>query len=213
MRYSQSAKELFTKWALEGKAASMERHHTPIVEALFATIPVRQGACLEIGVGSGYGIAHMAKHQFAHGPCYGVEIARPMVEIARHTCEGLLNVHLFEADFMTWEPPAGVRFETIFTMEVFYYFTSVEAALKRAHAMLTPGGELIVAVDYYTENPVSHSWPEELDTPMTLLSREEYRDLFARVGFRHITQTTIRDLPGAPRPPRDAGTLVTRATR
>ncbi len=84
-----------------------------------------------------------------------------------------------------------MRFDLIFSMEVFYYFEDMQAGLNKAVGLLTPGGELLVMVDFYHENSVTHSWPEDVGTPMTLWSKSEYVEGFTKAGLVDVRQELI----------------------
>jgi hypothetical protein len=46
-------------------------------------------------------------------------------------------------------------------------------------------------LDYYTENPESHSWPEDLDLKLQLRSEAEWAAAFERAGLRVIEQARL----------------------
>ena len=64
-------------------------------------------------------------------------------------------------------------------------------------------------VDFFTESLVTHSWPEEIQTPMCLWSQEQYRSGFVRAGFRDVQQHLFVDPDKKDRDPEDLGTLCT----
>ncbi|MFQ5709924.1 MAG: class I SAM-dependent methyltransferase [bacterium] len=209
MRFRKSAREVFDAWARDYHADDMEAHHWPRVKQAFAMIPDMPGNYLEIGVGNGYGIYHMATHQFASGQCYAVDFSANMVERAKKKTAGLNNVHIQCANFLNWRPSEPVRFSFIFSMEVFYYFNDIQAGIERAQALLAPGGLLMVLVNFYKEHAASHAWPAQLDTPMQLWSEAEYFNAFERAGLKEIQQQHLlghdkREEDGA-----DPGTLAT----
>ena len=49
----------------------------------------------------------------------------------------------------------------------------------------------MVMVDFYQENPISHYWPEEVGTPMTLWSKAKNLEGFSKAGLVDINQTLI----------------------
>lgn len=208
MKYSKSTQEVFNSWAQDYHADGMEEHHWPRVRQALEFIPEMTGNYLEIGVGNGYGIHYIATHQFAHGQCYGLDLSPNMIERARQKIEGLRNVHLESADFLTWQPKSGLRFSLIFSMEVFYYFHDIQAGIDKALSLLKPGGMLMVLVNYYKEHQASHSWPEELDTPMQLWSASDYLSGFEKAGLQNVQQRRFTDPPEAAKPG-DPGTLAT----
>lgn len=201
-------RDVFDAWAADHHADGMENEHWGTVRQAFEWIPEGKKHYLEIGVGNGYGIRYMASHQFAGGRCHGIDISPAMVLKARERTRGMKNVRLESADFLQWAPPGQIRFDVIFSMEVFYYFTDIQKGLDRAFRFLAPGGLLMVLVEYFLENPVSHSWPAETGAPMRLWSEEQYREGFDRAGFQNIRQGRLLK-PGPRKPDHDAGTLIT----
>ena len=211
MTYSKTSSEVFDTWAQDHRADSMATSHWPVVRQAFDLIPPTAGDYLEIGCGNGYGLQHMATHQFAQGHCRGLDASLQMAELARQRCRDLPNVHVDHGDFLAWD---GRRdFSLIFSMEVFYYFPDIQAGLDKAYALLKPGGQLWVMVDFYEENHHTHNWPQKLDTPMQRWSMDDYRQGFARAGFEAVEQGQFVDPAHQPSAPDDQGTLCTVGTK
>jgi SAM-dependent methyltransferase len=187
----RSAREVFSDWAGDYHADGMEKHHAPAVMEALASLPESEGDFLEIGVGNGYAIATVARGAYAAGRCHGLDIVSGMVDRAREKIGGLANVSLECADFMDWEPPEQRRYELIFSMEVFYYFSDMQRALERAAGLLAPGGRLMVLVNHFAEHLASHAWSEQLRTPMTLWSAEEFRRGFSAAGLQDVEQSYL----------------------
>jgi ubiquinone/menaquinone biosynthesis C-methylase UbiE len=190
MKHNKSAKDVFEAWGRDYHADGMETEHWPRVRQMFDLIEPSEGDYLEVGVGNGYGLAHMATHQFKNGRCLGLDLSTSMVERARERVSALPNVEVEAGDFLKRDF-GGQRFETIFSMEVFYYFENINDGLQKAFSILNPGGGLWVAVNFYEENEVSADWPDRLGTPMQRWSKQQYSDGFARAGFADIEQKLI----------------------
>jgi len=203
----ETAQQIFDRWAVDYHADGMENSHWQSVRQVFRNIPQSNGNYLEIGIGNGYGIGYMASHQYDRGMCYGLDVSTNMVKKAQRRLKDLSNVYLEQADFLNWEPPENIRFSSIFSMEVFYYFSDPQTGISRAMSFLEPEGRLFVLVNYYLENKSTHSWPEDLNTSMTLWSEKEYKDAFVQAGLTEIQQMRIN--PG----PDDTGTLCTIGTK
>ena len=91
---------------------------------------------------------------------------------------------------MKWKPKEKVDF--VHSMEVLYYFENPSKLLKHIYDFwLKKEGTLIVGVDFYKENIISHSWPESLNTTMTLLSKKEWFKCFTQSGFRNVELSQI----------------------
>jgi len=209
MSQHRSTQDVFDDWAQDHHADGMEKHHRPRVEQAWRTLSPGSGDYLEIGVGNGYAIRHLAGTTFAAGQCVGLELSPHMADKARRNTTERSNVHIECGDFLRWAPSGEQRFALIFSMEVFYYFPDIQRGIDHAVRLLAPGGTLMVLVNYFTEHAASHAWPDQLDTPMTLWSAEEYREGFRRAGLVDIEQAFYLDPPDTAEPG-DPGTLSTR---
>ena len=188
---------VFDEWAGDHRASGMEKGHWPVVSRAFELVPEIPGNYLEIGVGNGYGLYRMATDRFRNGHCVGIDLAPGMVRLAAERVRDLPNVTVEQGDFMEWNPPAGMDFSLVFSMEVFYYFPSIQKGIEKAFSLLRPGGWLMVMVDYYRENLSSHDWPRQLGVPMQLWSMREYLEGMERAGLVDVGQRLVSD-PGKP---------------
>ncbi|MCG8608353.1 class I SAM-dependent methyltransferase [bacterium] len=209
----RSAQEVFDEWGQDHRGQGMQKYHWPRVKQAFDLIPNQTGNYLEIGTGTGYAIEYMAKHQFSKGHCYGLEISEQMVRNTKTKLNGIRNVTIEQGDFLQWDFDQDLKFALIFSMEVFYYFPDMLVGLKKAYSLLQPGGQLWVLVNYYHENSVSHGWPEMLNTPMQMWSKQDYRKGFAETGFGKVEQLQLTSTGGLEFKEKDAGTLCTYGTR
>ena len=212
MKHKKTTREVFEAWGRDYHADGMETEHWPRVRRMFDLIEPSDGNYLEVGVGNGYGLAHMATHQFAGGNCFGLDLSASMVERARQRTEKLDNVDVEVGDFLAWDF-GDRRFDTIFSMEVFYYFADINDGLRKAWSLLRSGGKLWVAVNFYAEHEQSADWPERLGTPMQRWSKRDYAAGFERAGFEAIEQRLIEGSVPQESPHGDAPTLLTVGTR
>jgi len=190
MKQQKTVKEVFEAWGRDYHADGMEAEHWPRARAIYELIEPSDGNYLEIGVGNGYGLAHMATHQFVRGHCWGMDISSTMTSLARERTRSLGNVTVETGDFFTWNFD-GVQFDVIFSMEVFYYLPDMQTGLDKAFSILKPGGVLWVAVNYYQENTDSADWPDRLGAPMQRWSAAAYRAGFEQAGFSDVGQHMI----------------------
>lgn len=205
--FKRNAQSVFNDWAKDYHAEGMENGHWPAVQKIFQALPDSTGHYLEIGVGNGYGITHLAQHQFKNGQCFGLDISEEMAALTAGRTAALGNVSIESGDFLTWQPPQNLRFDTIFSMEVFYYFPSIQKGINKAVSHLEQGGRLLLAVNFYQENTASHTWPQELDTPMQLWSADAYKSGFETAGLEGVQQQYITVKPN------EVGTLLTIGTK
>lgn len=184
---------VFDEWAGDHRASGMEKGHWPVVSRAFELVPEMPGNYLEIGVGNGYGLCRMAADRFRNGNCIGIDLAPGMVRLASERAGDLPNVTVEQGDFMEWCPPDGMDFSLIFSMEVFYYFPSIQKGIEKAFSLLRPGGWLMVMVDFYRENRSAHDWPQQLGVPMQLWSMREYQEGMEKAGLTGVTQRLFTD--------------------
>jgi hypothetical protein len=76
-------------------------------------------------------------------------------------------------------------------MEVAYYLKDPSVFLQNVYnSWLTKRGVLILGLDFYKENTVSHSWPEDCGVSiMHLFSEKNWIDLFQKAGFKDVEST------------------------
>jgi SAM-dependent methyltransferase len=93
---------------------------------------------LEIGCATGKATVPLARRGFRI-TC--VEIGAGLAELARHNLAGFADVDVTEADFETWQPPGGTRFDLVFAATAWHW---IDPALRyqRAWELLRPGGHL-----------------------------------------------------------------------
>ncbi|AZD08469.1 hypothetical protein C4K26_3066 [Pseudomonas chlororaphis] len=188
MSHELEVEALFDEWAIEDGAVDMAREHWARVEPVLSALAPSTGRYLEIGPGNGYALEYMARSKFASGHCLAVELSQEMARMCATRVSDLDNVEIDVESFLNWRPPAGSHFDLIFSMEVFYYFEDITAAIKKAASLLAPGGELIVMVDYYEESHESQDWAQELGVKLTRWPQARYLDAFKAAGLQAVTQ-------------------------
>ncbi|MBJ9978115.1 class I SAM-dependent methyltransferase [Pseudomonas sp. S75] len=188
MSHQLEVEALFDEWAVEDGAVDMAREHWARVEPVLSTIAVSDGRYLEIGPGNGYALEYMARSKFSSGHVCAVELSREMASISARRVQDLDNVVIDIGSFQAWQAPDGMKFELIFSMEVFYYFQDISAAIQKAADLLTPAGELIVMVDYYEESEASRDWSQELGVTLTRWPQGRYLEAFKAAGLHQVTQ-------------------------
>ena len=206
--YDRTARDVFEAWGKDHHADGMEAEHWPRVRQAFDLIESCDGDYLEVGVGNGYGLEYMATHQFKNGRCLGMDLSLSMVERTRERTSALGNVDVEQGDFLARDF-GDRRFDTIFSMEVFYYFSDINTGIEKAWSILKPGGRLWVAVNFYEEHEQSADWPDRLNTPMQRWSMRDYVDGFECAGFTNVEQRTIAAPTPQGSPHGDAPTLLT----
>lgn len=188
----QTPKELFNKWAVEGDDERAEKEHTyAVLKVLNSFNWADTDNYLDIGCGNGYTLRHVATLGI-NGPLVGFDISDQMIEKAKLLSAGDTRMNFICADFMTHDF-AQMRFDKIFSMEAFYYFSNVALAIKKAHTLLKDGGTFACVVDYYTENKASEGWPapDHCNIAMQRHSMAEWKEFFIQAGFANVSQSRI----------------------
>lgn len=176
-------KEVFDDWAERGRAEGMEQGHRFSARAGFDRLALAEGDhYLDLGCGNGYTVRWASSRVGESGRAVGIDLSPNMVDRACAAAMGLSNVQFHQAAFPEHVLPHGV-FQGVFSMEVLYYLPDVPAAVTEVARLLQPGGRFACVVDYYEENPASHSWPQDLGCPMTLLSMAGWRAAFEQAGL------------------------------
>lgn len=188
MSHELEVEALFDEWATEDGAVDMAREHWARVEPVLSALEPSEGRYLEIGPGNGYALEYIARTKFAKGHACAVELSQEMASMSAARVRDLDNVDIDVESFRSWRAPAGVQFDLIFSMEVFYYFEDIAGAIEKAAGLLAPGGELIVMVDYYEESEESRDWSQELGVKLTRWPQSRYLDAFNAAGLQGVKQ-------------------------
>lgn len=167
----------------------MERMNAPAYEAVLDTLDLkRDESLLEIGFGTGE-FLRRAMHRMDGGYIAGADPTPLMVEMA---CRRLLpalpvfQVDLREAgaDALDWPP---TTFDAVTAIHSFQFWGDPEAALRRIHTLLKPGGRLCLCLRQHgtsppdwLPNPLSRS-PDETKLVVDLLRKSDFAET---VGVR-----------------------------
>ncbi len=183
--------ELFDDWARRGRGEGMERGHSQTAAPLLASLPVGLGVhFLDLGCGNGWASRFAA----ARGAeAVGVDLSAEMVERAQKRAGRREAYH--RADFANL-PFDDHAFDVAWSMEALYYAPDVPAVLREVRRVLRSGGALHVVIDFYGENEASHSWPDDVGVPMTLLSEAGWREALKAAGFVDVSSERLRASPG-----------------
>ena len=109
--------------------------------ALAALAPKPGERVLDIGCGSGATTLMLAEAVAPGGEAVGVDISRPMLDVARRRSAGMTGVRFHEADAQS-EPFAAAGFDAVFSRFGVMFFEDPAAAFANIHRALKPGGRL-----------------------------------------------------------------------
>lgn len=184
MKHKKKPTEVFGEWAQTGKDEGMETNHRTAVENMLAyAVPQNDPfSFIDAGCGNGWVVREVSQHPQCQS-AIGVDGAPEMIEKAQHLDPN--NTYIL-TDLLGWSPQQKVGL--VHSMEVFYYLEQPLLLIQHIFDQwLTNGGRLIIGLDFYQENTVSHSWPDDCGIAiMTLLSERQWLDLFQQAGFSEI---------------------------
>ncbi|MEJ2637588.1 MAG: class I SAM-dependent methyltransferase, partial [Calditrichia bacterium] len=119
----QNAAEVFNQWAKSGRDKGMELgHQFAVLEALKKVEFKAEHAFLDIGCGNGWLVREVASRQ-KYSLGIGIDASREMVKKAREMT-ALDNIQFICTDILSWN--TDFRFDTIVSMEAFYYVKPME---------------------------------------------------------------------------------------
>ena len=183
----QKPTEIFGKWAEEGKDVGMEKGHANSVKEMlnFAfqerTNIGKKFSFLDLGCGNGWVARNVTKNALC-AKAVGIDGADQMISNAKNMGG---QVDYILADINSYTPSR--KFDLIHSMEVLYYLEDPAEKVKNFNNdWLKEEGRLIIGIDHYYENLVSHSWEEKVGTPMLMLKEAEWFDIFNESGLRDI---------------------------
>jgi SAM-dependent methyltransferase len=137
-------------------AETIDARLQPILALLLEAAAVRPGErVLDVGCGAGTSTLAVAEQVGASGQVFGIDIAEPMLEVARRRVaeRGLGNVSLLKADAQTHvfgpEP-----FDRVVSRFGVMFFADPVAAFRNLRGAMRPGGQLcFVCWAPLAENP------------------------------------------------------------
>ena len=181
--------DVFNSWVSNGKDEGMEKNHSLAVHSMIQMLigkSNKQFSFIDAGCGNGWVVRKVNLYDLC-SYSIGVDGSNNMIDKAKKIDP---TGNYICSDLMKWKPKEKVDF--VHSMEVLYYFENPSKLLKHIYDFwLKKEGTLIVGVDFYKENILSHSWPESLNTTMALLSKKEWFKCFTQSGFSNVELSQI----------------------
>ena len=181
--------EVFNSWVQNGKDEGMEKNHSIAVDVMIHMLigkSNKQFSFIDAGCGNGWVIRKVNVHDLC-SYSVGVDGSKNMIDKAEKIDPTGSYVC---SDLMQWKPKEKVDY--VHSMEVLYYFEDPSMVLKHIYDFwLKKNGTIVVGIDFYKENIISHSWPKSLNTTMTLLSKKEWLNCFRESGFSNVELSQI----------------------
>ena len=184
MKLKKSPVDVFDNWVKIGKDDGLEKNHASAVAKMveYSTGSLEQFSFIDAGCGNGWLVRNMANDSRCI-KSIGIDGSKRMIKKAKkldrkneYVCSDLLN----------WKPSEKVNL--VISMEVFYYFENPEKLTRHIYQnWLTENSRLIIGIDFYKENLISHSWPEETGASiMKLFSENEWKQFFLNSEFKNV---------------------------
>ena len=192
--------DIFDEWADLDKDFGMEKNHKSSVKEMLEYVLDRKTSYsfIDAGCGNGWVVRSVEKNPLCK-KAIGVDGSKKMIQKATKLDPSGSYIY---ADLMSWVPMTKV--DIVHSMEVFYYLENPRKMIQQIFDMwLKKNGSLILGIDFYFENKISHSWPDSCGiSKMKLFSQKEWVGFFKDAGFHSIKSWRIGELKDWP------GTLV-----
>jgi len=176
--------EVFSEWAELDKDFGMEENHKASVAHMlsYTLKELNSFSFIDAGCGNGWVVRQLSKNPNCQ-EAIGVDGSEKMIAKAKSIDPEL---KFYCANLMDWTPEKKVNL--VHSMEVFYYLKDPQQLLSQIHnSWLKKGGRLIIGLDFYKENTVSHNWPEQCGiTIMKLFSQSQWEVFFKKAGFQLV---------------------------
>lgn len=223
---SQAAAE-FDRWAEVGRAESMERGHRPATEAATSHWSLTSSdVVLDVGCGNGWALRMLLEQGAGRG--VGIDVSPGM--IARARTMSTADRTRFEVAPAAQLPLEDAEVSHVLSVEALYYTPDPAQTLTEWARVTRSGGQLVIMIDLFAENPVGQVWIDVLDVDAHLLSIPQLIEMAEAAGWTDLQTSRYRD-QGPPKtetefePSRywpsyevylgylEAGSLMLRATR
>ena len=180
----KNAIEVFGEWADLDKDFGMEKNHKDSVINMinYSIKNLNHFTFIDAGCGNGWVIRKVSENKKCE-KAIGVDGSKKMIAKAKK----ILPRHEYHcADLMTWRPQEKVNI--VHSMEVIYYVEDPKKLINDIFDFwLKPNGRLIIGIDFYFENKISHSWPESCGIKdMKLFSEKDWMNFFKSAGYNDI---------------------------
>ncbi len=133
----------------------LDRQLAPLGHAAMQAMAPKPGErLLDIGCGAGETSLDLVRAVAPGGQVTGVDISRPLLEVARRRAEGLAGLSFVEGDAQTY-PFETAAFDGVFSRFGVMFFADPTAAFRNIRRAMKPGGRLaFVCWRAPAENPI-----------------------------------------------------------
>ena len=175
----------FNNWAIQNKDEGMEKGHTSSVNKMFEIISSESSLIkksfnfLDLGCGNGWVVRKVLNNKNCKY-ALGIDGAPEMIKKAKSIDK---KGDYINTDIEHWS--FNKTYDIIFSMETFYYFSSLGSIINKIYNNLNKNGMIIVGIDHYLENKPSLSWDKEFNLSLNTLSIQEWVSKFKINGFKN----------------------------
>ena len=173
--------DIFDEWADLDKDFGMEKNHKSSVKEMLAYVLYKKTpySFIDAGCGNGWVVRSVKKNPLCK-KAIGVDGSKKMIQKATKLDPSGSYIY---ADLMSWVPITKV--DIVHSMEVFYYLENPRKIIQQIFNLwLKKNGSLILGIDFYFENKISHSWPNSCGiSKMKLFSEKQWVSFFKAAGF------------------------------
>ena len=184
--------DIFDEWADLDKDFGMEKNHKSSVKEMLAYVLDKKTpySFIDAGCGNGWVVRSVEKNPLCK-KAIGVDGSKKMIQKATKLDP---TGSYICADLMSWAPITKV--DIVHSMEVFYYLENPKKIIQQIFDLwLKKNGSLILGIDFYFENKISHSWPDSCGiSKMKLFCQKEWVSFFKGAGFHSIKSWRIGEL-------------------
>jgi len=183
---------IFDAWAGRERGMAMAHNHVELFRALVSGWAHDSShRVLDLACGNGFALALLADMGYRN--LFGIDFAENMVDEARRNVPAAA-VSRGPMEDLPW---TDGFFDRVYSIEALYYAPRPADVLAEVRRVLKPMGTLDIVIEYYRDNPGSHSWAGALGTELQLWSSGEWVDVMRRAGFpsahaKRIVRSSMR---------------------
>lgn len=192
---TNKVKALFNTWAGTERGERMAQGHDVLVKHILEMWKDDEVQnLLDVGCGNGRALQMAIEHGAKH--VSGADISDNMIAQAQKNLSQGDFYNTPMQDLSCWQDDT---FTHIISIEALYYLEQPIEGVKELRRVLRHSGKIAIAIDYYKESKGTHSWSDALGFELTLLSAQEWVDLFKSAGFDNVEASRIHRTEGVKR--------------
>ena len=202
-------RKTFDKWAISGRSELMEKEHTKTVLKFLQSISFDNPfSFLDVGCGNGWVVRQISQIKNCK-KAVGIDKSKNMIKKA-DSRKNSSKEKYFHVDIQSWKYPG--KFDYIFSMESLYYTKPMEPSLQKVYKLLEKGGQFFCGTDFYKDNKATIRWSKNMNIPLDLRSKREWKKMFEEIGFKTKTRH-VKDPSNRKKWKREFGTLFVLGTK